>query len=539
MAKEVDEEGRECMDLRRRTRGGSRMGALRRCAVVLVLVLACAGGLAGPVSPQAASAVAASVAAACSTDPTAEGRAGTPVADSLVSVDRADGRIAQFQLFYDATATGGLPFVWQREQGEPAGPFGGWQRVGAATVGPKNHSISAIENSAGRLELLFPSYGSYCHVQEDGSPGGWSVPAPFGLSPAPYQGGVVLFKERDGSIDALASGSRAGRAMELRHQQDAGTGWGPVQSMGQVPEANVGLGQPGTVEQLQDGRLHVTAREWNRDRIWEIVQTAPGGDWGPWQPQSPPSTQPARADASARHVQTSPTASGARLEADRTTSLLDGDIVTFTIAGGPPKAYVWVKQCGPSPSVTTCDDATGRQFRVYPDGTYAPAPKKLYAQLSTGAGGIDCRTVQQGQSCSLALTDNTGALLATLPLHFQPDGSPEAPPTLLVNPHQGLVGGQSVHATGQGYEPRYHVAIMECASGATDTLGCRPRGRPPATSDSGHVDETVTLSVTFTSIDGRTVDCRAEGACELVVFGTRVRGPDSVRQPLEFLATAG
>ncbi|MFE3328961.1 neocarzinostatin apoprotein domain-containing protein [Streptomyces sp. NPDC059176] len=453
-------------------------------------------------------------------------------------MDRADGRIAQFQLFHDVSASGGLPFVWQREQGAPGDPFGPWQRVGAAAVGPKDYTISAVENAAGRLEVLFPSYGSYCHVREDDSTGGWSLPSPFGLSPTPYHGGVVLFKERDGSIDAFASGSRDGLAMEVRHQQDVSSGWGPVRSMGRVPEANVGLGQPSTVEQLKDGRLHVTAREWNRNRTWEILQTAPGGEWGPWQLQSTPSTQPLLVAATGRGAATPLVTSGPRLEANRTTSLLDGDIVTFTITGGPPKAYVWVKQCGPSASVTTCDNATGRQFRVYPDGTYAPAPKKLYAQLSTGAGSVDCRTAGPDQPCSLALTDNTGALLATLPLTFQPDGSLEAPPTLRVDPHEGLVDGQSVRATGDGYEPRYHVVVMECASGATDTFGCRPRSRPPATSDSGQVDETVTLSVTFTSIDGRTIDCRTEGACELVVFGTRVRGPDSVRQPLEFLATA-
>ncbi|MDJ0385176.1 neocarzinostatin apoprotein domain-containing protein [Streptomyces sp. G-G2] len=235
-----------------------------------------------------------------------------------------------------------------------------------------------------------------------------------------------------------------------------------------------------------------------------------------------------------RSADTPGAAAAPLLKVHDTTGLLDGDIVTFGITGGPPKAYVWVKQCGPSASATTCDDDTGRQFRVYPDGTYQLSPKKLYARLATAAGTVDCRTTPADDPCTLALTDNDGALLTTVPLRFRPKGPLEAPPTLHVDPDKGLVDGQSVRATGKGYEPRCHVLVMECATGSADTLGCRPRSRPPATSDTGRIDETVTLSATFTAIDGRGVDCRTGGACELVVFGSRVRGPDSVHHPLTF-----
>ncbi|MFJ9344713.1 neocarzinostatin apoprotein domain-containing protein [Streptomyces sp. NPDC101733] len=233
-------------------------------------------------------------------------------------------------------------------------------------------------------------------------------------------------------------------------------------------------------------------------------------------------------------AQARPDAVGPRLEVNRTTGLLDGDVVRFTLAGGPPKAYVWVQQCGPSASERTCDEDTGRQFRVYPDGTYQLSPKKLYARLATADGDVDCRTSPSDDPCTLALTDNTGALLATVPLRFRPHGAPEPSPTLRVTPHRGLVDGQSVRVTGSGYEPQYHVVVMECAAGTTDPAGCRSRSRPPATSDAGRIDETLTLSATFTAHDGRAVDCRPANACELVVFGTRVRGPASVRHRLSF-----
>ena len=108
----------------------------------------------------------------------------------------------------------------------------------------------------------------------------------------------------------------------------------------------------------------------------------------------------------------------------RTTGLLDGDIVTFRITGGPPKAYVWVKECG--------------------------------------------------------------------------------------------------------------VAVLQCLTGSADTLGCRPGGRPPGTTDAGRMDGEIALSVTFTTIGGSTVDCRPAGSCELIAFASRVRGPDTVRASLSF-----
>ncbi|MFJ6795191.1 neocarzinostatin apoprotein domain-containing protein [Streptomyces sp. NPDC091268] len=240
----------------------------------------------------------------------------------------------------------------------------------------------------------------------------------------------------------------------------------------------------------------------------------------------PAPTAPAAADR--------PPSAGPRLEVRRTTGLLDGDIVEFTLEGAPPKEYVGVEQCGPSASADNCDADTARQFRVYPDGTYRPSPKKLYARLETAAGPVDCRTAPADDPCTLALTDSGGALLATVPLRFRPHGRPEALPTLRVTPDEDLVEGRSVRVSGRGYEPQYHVLVMECAAGSVDTGGCRPRSRPPATGDDGRIDETLTLSATFTGIDGRAVDCRAAQACELVAFGTRVRGPAAVRHPLGF-----
>ncbi|MGO4460085.1 neocarzinostatin apoprotein domain-containing protein [Streptomyces sp. M-16] len=221
----------------------------------------------------------------------------------------------------------------------------------------------------------------------------------------------------------------------------------------------------------------------------------------------------------------------------RTTGLLDGDVVGFSVKGGPPKAYVLVELCAPDTVAGACDESTGRQFRVLPDGTLTDFPKKLYAGLATGSGTFDCRTATAAHPCRLALTDITGAVLTTVPLAFRPHGAPEAAPTFRVDPDQGLVDGQSVHATGRGYEPQFHSVVLECAAGSTQETACRTRGRPPATTDQGRLDETVLVSATFDTNDGRTVDCRVAPGCELLVYGTRVRGPESLRHPLRFAPT--
>ncbi|MER5890622.1 hypothetical protein ABT160_42925 [Streptomyces sp. NPDC001941] len=247
----------------------------RAVHALVALLMAVAAGFLAPAT--------AAHAAGCQTDAGAQGLASSPVADSLVSVNRADGRVAQFQLFHDSTATGGLPFVWQRQQAAPGGAYGAWSRVSAATVGPKSYYVTAFENGQGRLEVLFSTYGVFCASAQTAGTLAWSTPSTFGLAPTPYHGGVVLFREGDGSVDAFASGSySAPGAIELRRQQAPGDAWGPVTSTGAVPEANVGLGQPTSVQQLADGRIRLKAREWNRDRTWQVTQTAPGGSWGTW-----------------------------------------------------------------------------------------------------------------------------------------------------------------------------------------------------------------------------------------------------------------
>ncbi|MET9297217.1 hypothetical protein [Streptomyces sp. NPDC003077] len=244
---------------------------------VIVIVLAWAGTVILGPTAQAAG--------ACRPDNGARGSADRPVPETLVTTPRADGRVAQFQNFVDDSATTSLSsFLWHREQREPGGPYGDWERVSSVPLGPKNYLATAVENADGRLEAFLPSYGIFCHTVQgpDEDEAQWSTPVDFGLDPAPYHGGVVLFRESDGSLDAFASRNGDGQSMDVRVQRDPEEGWGPVRSLGGLPESGVGLGQPSTITELPGGRLRLIVREWNRDRYWETVRGGREGPWNGW-----------------------------------------------------------------------------------------------------------------------------------------------------------------------------------------------------------------------------------------------------------------
>ncbi|MEU8893565.1 hypothetical protein [Streptomyces sp. NPDC048442] len=245
----------------------------------MALALACSGALA--LTPTAGAAPAAGTAAvadaACGVDSQAQGQRGNATGDQ-VSVPRADGRIEQFQTFYDPTAPVSLPFLWHRSQPAPGAEYGDWVRVSATTVGPKSYAVTGIENAAGGIELLWSAYGSFCHSALPSGATEWPAADAFGLQPAPYHGAVTLHRRFNGTILAIASSNLTGRSAESRtlYAQDAAAGaWRPVTSAGLVPEANVGLGQPEVLAELPDHRIRVRAREWNRDRYWTQIEVAP------------------------------------------------------------------------------------------------------------------------------------------------------------------------------------------------------------------------------------------------------------------------
>ncbi|MFI9308951.1 hypothetical protein [Streptomyces triculaminicus] len=240
---------------------------------LFALVVACGGALAGAPAARAA--------AACAPNTASQGRASVPSGDP-VPVRRADGRVDEFRLFYeDPTPSVYLPFVWHRAQDEPGGPYGAWERVSATPVGPKYYQITAAEDAAGRIEVFFQSSGPFCHVVEGEHEGEWSPAEWFGLNPGPYHGGIVLFKERDGRLDAFAS-AYDGDSMRMRDQDPVTGQWGPVRGLGTVPDPNVGLSHPSSVTQLPDGRLRLVVREWNRDRFWQITERERFVSWEPW-----------------------------------------------------------------------------------------------------------------------------------------------------------------------------------------------------------------------------------------------------------------
>ncbi|MBZ4321593.1 hypothetical protein [Streptomyces huiliensis] len=263
--------------MHRRTAHRGRLHRALLCGV-LALLPAFAGGVAA-----APSATAGTLAQACGTDTTALGRPDRPVAGTLVSAVRADGRTEQFQQFYDTSSMGGLPFVWHRSQDRPGGAYGAWERVSATPVGPKLYEVDTAENALGGLEVFFSSYGGFCHTVLRAPGGEWPPAESFELAPPPYHGGLTLFKDRDGRLHTFAASRSTGAAIEMRRQylspEDA---WSQVGSTERVPESGVGLSAPSSVTQLPDGRLRLVAREWNRDRYWTVTERERFPAWEPW-----------------------------------------------------------------------------------------------------------------------------------------------------------------------------------------------------------------------------------------------------------------
>ncbi|MFJ2745089.1 hypothetical protein ACIO3O_36145 [Streptomyces sp. NPDC087440] len=253
----------------------------------MTLALALTGTLALTSSAEAAPPT--TTTATCASDPQAQGQRGAAISD-LVSVPRTDGRVEQFQTFNDPTSMSGLPFVWQRSQPAPGAAYGNWVRVSASTVGPKLYGVTGIENAAGGIELLWSTYGTFCHSALSASGTGWSAPTGFGLQPAAYHGGVTLHRRSNGTILAVASSTTAGRAAESRalYASDAAAGtWQPVAPAGSIAEPGVGLSQPEVTGESPDHRITVKAREWNRDRYWTLTESAPdaGTPSGGWNAQ--------------------------------------------------------------------------------------------------------------------------------------------------------------------------------------------------------------------------------------------------------------
>ncbi|MBT2382911.1 hypothetical protein [Streptomyces sp. ISL-11] len=251
----------------------------------VAMALACAVALVAAPAAPAAPVTRAGTAAGCSMDDQAQGLPGR-ASGTPVQVPRRDGRVDQFQAFHDTTGRSGLPFVWHRSQREPGGAYGDWERVSAGTVGPKAVFITGIENAAGGLELFWLDHGGFCHTAQGPDGGAWSAPEGFGLQPAPYHGFLTLFKRSNGTLVAMASSTLWDRSMESRTQLSSDGVWQRATGMGKVPESGVGLSAPGTVTELPDRRLKVTAHEWNADsRYWQLTEVVPNdgrpsGWWG-------------------------------------------------------------------------------------------------------------------------------------------------------------------------------------------------------------------------------------------------------------------
>jgi len=170
-----------------------------------------------------------------------------------------------------------------------------------------------------------------------------------------------------------------------------------------------------------------------------------------------------------------------------------------------------------------CDQGLDGSYGPVADG-HAEIATTLYAVIDTADGPVDCRAAD---ACELVVTSaydlRAPEKSARVPLAFDPT-TEVVPPTLAVSPADGLVHGQVLTATGQGFAGGY-VQFSECADPSRpETCTWLDAFAPVGAGGTFTVE--VSVTAVLPTPDGE-VDCRASAdPCVLVASPS---GPDSSR----------
>ena len=183
-----------------------------------------------------------------------------------------------------------------------------------------------------------------------------------------------------------------------------------------------------------------------------------------------------------------------------------------------------------------CDDFTAQGADVDVDG-HVEAPYTVATILELPDGSThDCRT----GDCVLVVQDLDDILAeaALVPLGFDPGGALLPLPTLDATPNTGLVDGDRIHVTGDGWEPQTFVSLLLCRAGA-DTIedcGREDLGRL-AWTGSGHIDEILAVRTVLHTYAGDRVDCRVDACAVVATTNEALRR--AVEVPLSFDPAGG
>jgi LPXTG-motif cell wall-anchored protein len=201
--------------------------------------------------------------------------------------------------------------------------------------------------------------------------------------------------------------------------------------------------------------------------------------------------------------------------------LVDGSRVTVSVTGLPARATVQAAQCaaGATASFESCDffdagfgtaDGSGNvSFELGVDAVMAvgdfDAPDEL-----------DCRAAG---ACVILVfpADAQGFQPIEVPLGFAPGAPLAPPPTVTVDPDDGLVDGQQVTVAAAGLVWEDDGLALVCKADPASSIDCDFN---TASDFQVAEDRTATVQLRVTAIietGSGTVDCREPGACVVVV----------------------
>jgi LPXTG-motif cell wall-anchored protein len=202
--------------------------------------------------------------------------------------------------------------------------------------------------------------------------------------------------------------------------------------------------------------------------------------------------------------------------------LVDGSRVTVSVTGLPAGASVQVAQCatGASASSGSCDfldtrvgiaDGSGNaSFELGVDAVMAVGSFEAPDELDCRAAGACVIQVYPGFNAQ-------GFEPIEVPLGFAPDAPLAPPPTVTVDPHDGLVDGQEVTVAAAGLVWEDDGFALLCKANPTSSADCDFTSSSPfAVAE----DRTATVRLQVTALietGSGVVDCREPEACVVVV----------------------
>jgi hypothetical protein len=198
------------------------------------------------------------------------------------------------------------------------------------------------------------------------------------------------------------------------------------------------------------------------------------------------------------------------------TNLTDGQTVTVAGGGFAANEPLAGAQCKSGALGTSdCDTSHPALFNADGSGTYSIS-YVVRAAIITGNGAVDCHV---SGACVFAVADlsNIAGTGVQASLGFAPAAPPQrgsitAPAT--------VTDGALVSATGSGFAPSVLVDTALCAAGPTASGDCAPS--VPAVSDgSGSDTATVSATATLATLNSRSIDCTAPGACVFAAWDPR------------------